>query len=370
MPKRFIPSKIPVPKLRLHGKRRRPIVPGSRPGVVEVDPEAPKPVIRVIAYGEQEIEERVIENLDELPPFLERFPVTWVDVQGLGDADVLQRLGDLFSIHPLALEDVVNVPQRPKAEAYENRLFVVLQMLRDGSDRGLEQVSLCVSERFVVSFQEAVGDSFDPVRERLRSGRQRIRGAGPDYLAYALIDAVVDHYLPALEGLLDRLESLEDRMRGRMEEPLAHIRNARGEVQALRRALLPLRDLTRSLVSGDWPALEEPTKVFLRDCYDHALVAVEQVDVCREVAAGLMDVHLSTLSHEVNQTMKVLTVIATIFMPLGFIAGLYGMNFDPEASRWNMPELSWPLGYPYALGLMAVVAALLVIYFWRKGWFE
>lgn len=333
-----------------------------------VDPEAARPRVRVIGYGDDDIEEREVHDVRGVEEFLDRYRVTWVNVDGLGDAALLEGLGELFGVHPLALEDVVNVPQRPKTEAYGDQLFVVLQMLSRDDRVEREQLSLYLGERFLLTFQERGGDPFDPVRARLRVARGRIRQRGPDYLAYALIDAVVDYYFPVLESLQEHLMLLEDELRETGPDPLQRIRDIRAELTQAQRATLPLREVTRSLASAEWPLIEEGTRIFLRDCHDHSISAGEILEACRQIASGLMDIHLSTLSHQVNETMKVLTVIATIFMPLSFIAGVYGMNFNPDLPG-NMPELDWPYAYLALLGAMAVIGLGLLAFFRRKGWF-
>ena len=356
--------------------RRRPMRkrwkarPGGRPGELVIDPAAPKPRLTILAYTENELIEHEEYDLEDVPSLLERYRVTWVNVEGLGDKQVLEEVARLFSMHPLALEDVVNVPQRAKVEAYGGELFLVVQQLTRSRRVDLEQLGLYLGERFVLTFQERLGDPFDPIRERLRHSRGRLRQSGPDYLAYAVLDAIIDSYFPVLEAIQDHLESLESSLRRPQPDAVEQIQAARAELLEIRRCVSPLRDVTRSLLSGEWPLFTDPTQVYLRDCRDHVLEAAEQLDSCREVASGLMDIHLSTVSHQANKTMKVLTIIATIFMPLSFIAGLYGMNFNTEVSRWNMPELNSPMGYPILLGVMAVIGLGLTALFWKKGWFD
>jgi magnesium transporter len=341
---------------------------GGTPGQILVDPEAPRPRIRVVGYGEEAMEEVEITEVAEIAPILERFPHGWINVDGLGDAEILGELGRLFRLHPLVLEDVVNVPQRAKVEAYGTELFIVAQMLNRSEHLEREQLSLYLGERFLLTFQERPGDPLDPVRERLRVAGSRIRARGPDYLTYAIVDAVLDHYFPVLESLQVDIGKLEDELRGSTAQPLERIRLLRDEVLELQRTIGPLRDVCRALMTAEWPVIHEDTKVFLRDCYDHAISAGELLEACRQMTSGLMDIHLSTVSYQTNDTMKVLTIIATIFMPLSFLAGIYGMNFNTELPG-NMPELDWPYGYLGALGAMAAIGVGLVVWFRRKGWF-
>jgi magnesium transporter len=262
------------------------------------------------------------------------------------------------------VEDVVNVPQRPKVEAYPNYLLVVLRMLRLADELREEQVSLFLGPTYVVTVQErADWDVFEPVRERIRAGRGRIRTAGADHLAYALVDAVVDACFPVLEGLGERLDLLEDEALGKGGVPvLGRIQMLRHDFLTLRRAIWPMRDAVAGLVRDESPLVTPETRTFLRDCHDHAVQALDIVETDRETMAALMEIYLASQNQRLNEVMKVLTVIATLFIPLTFIASIYGMNFQ------HMPELSWWFGYPMALGLMALVAAGLLAYFRRRGW--
>ncbi len=360
------------PVLRRSRKKRRLLdrmPPGSVPGSVVADPDAPHPVVRVMAYGPDDFVEREVEDLSQIGELREKWPVTWVNVDGLGDAELIRAVGEAFDIHPLALEDVVNVTQRPKVEEYDNFEFIVARMASVVKVLETEQVSIFLGKGFVVTFQERVGDCFDPVRERIRTGRGRVRGAGADYLAYALLDAVVDNYFPVLEQYGERLEALEERILVRSDTAtVAEIHDVKRELIRLRRAVWPLREAVNTLTREAMPLITDETRVYLRDCYDHAVQILDIVESDREMTAGLTDLYQSTVSNRMNEVMKVLTIIATIFIPLTFIAGIYGMNFDPEASRWSMPELGWPFGYVACLGVMAVCAVSLVVFFKRKGW--
>ena len=295
--------------------------------------------------------------------------MTWVNVDGLGDLETLTRIQEIFGLHRLALEDVVNVHQRPKAELYEDHLFVVARMPRPGAGLETEQFSLFLGKGYVLTFQEAPGDCLEAVRERIRNERPRIRAGGPDYLAYAIIDAVIDSYFPLLEGIGDQLEALEEEVLARphsSQVPILH--GIKRDLMNLRRIVWPLREVLAGFVREESPLITEATKIYLRDCYDHTIQIMDLLESYRDVATGLMDLYLSSISNRMNEVMKVLTIIATIFIPLGFIAGLYGMNFNPEISRWNMPELNWALGYPFALGVMGTIALVMLVFFGKKGW--
>lgn len=353
----------------LFQRRRTP--PGAAPGTMIADDQAVPPKIHVIAYGTEGLEEQDLGDLDELPDLLKRHGVTWVDVQGLSDIDTIRRLGDIFGLHALALEDVINVHQRPKVDDYGDHLFIVTRMPATGSGpHDTEQLALFLGERYVLTFQEHYGDCFDPIRHRLRAAPgSRIRTLGGDYLAYALIDAAVDSFFPVLEHYGETVEHLESEVVERPEDSVvARIHTVKRELLGLRRAVWPQREMVSALIRDDTPLLSETTKLYLRDCYDHAVQILDILETYREISSGLVDVYLSSMSTKLNEVMKVLTVIATIFMPLGFIASLYGMNFDRSASPWNMPELGWPFGYPLVLGLMLAIAVAMLMYFRAKGW--
>jgi len=350
--------------------RSRPAA-GSSPGHWTVDPEAPKPAISVVAYGPDKLVEETVEGVEDVALYLDSAPVVWVNVDGLGDEATLRAIGEMFGLHRLALEDVVNLGQRPKVEPYEGSLFVVVHMPASDAHGETEQLSLFLNERFVLTFQERTGDCFDGVRKRIHQGRGVIRRSGTDYLAYALIDAAIDAFFPVLEEVREQLELLDDEV---LEHPqrdtVSRIHAAKHRLQGLRREIGPHREAINTLLRDSDHFVTPETALHLRDCYDHIVRLTDRLDIYREQCADLMNTHLSMISNRMNEVMKVLTIIATIFIPLGFVAGVYGMNFNPEVSRWNMPELSWIYGYPFALGLMALLAACLLFYFWRKGWFD
>lgn len=355
--------------MRLHRRRKPVIVPGAPPGTLIHNPEALAPVVRAICFGPDAIEERDLTDLEEVGVLRERFPVVWIDVVGLGDADLVRVLGEEFGLHPLALEDVMHTHQRAKAEAYDDHLFLVFWLLRWSEQLEFEQISVFFGEGYILSFQERPGDCFDPVRHRLRLGNGRIRGRGPDYLAYALLDAVIDSYFLLLDGYAERLEELEDRI---LEHPgmetASHILIVKRELQAVRRAVWPLRETLATLLREEDPRIHDSTYPYFRDCHDHALQTLEMTETCRERCSDLVNLVQSCLGNQMNQVMKVLTIIATIFIPLTFVAGVYGMNFDPAVSPFNMPELGWYLGYPFAMGLMLILGVIMLLLFRRRGW--
>lgn len=350
-------------------RRKRTHPPGTRPGTLAAHAEADAvPVrIRAIAYTADGCEERELSREQLSSVEVPGRGVLWLDVWGLSDPGVVQAIGDRFGFHPLALEDVLNIPQRPKVERYGDHLLVVLREVRYPEEP--EQVSLFLREGVVVSFQERPGDPFEPVRDRIRRGQDRIRSLGPDYLLYSLCDAVLDAFFPTLEQLGDRVEELEDRVvRSPVPETLREVRRLKRSLLEVRRAAWPARDAVNDLLREGSPLISLETKIFLRDCYDHAVQVMDMVETYREMAASLVDEYLSMVSNRLNEVVKILTMVATIFIPLTFLAGIYGMNFDREASPFNMPELGWRYGYPAVLLVMAVTLVGMLVAFRRKGW--
>jgi len=346
--------------------------PGAAPGTLVAPPSHPKPVVRLFGYGADDVFETEIHDPGDVASYLGRWPVVWIDVDALGDLATVKALGDVFGLHSLALEDVLNPHQRPKVEHYDDYEFLVARMIDfEGGELVTEQVSVFHGARFVVTFQERPGDCLDAVRARLRKGAGPMRRAGPDYLVYAILDTILDHYFPVLEELGDRLEQLELQA---VERPnpltVRRILGIKSDLVTLRRAIWPAREAVNVLLREPSPFYSDETRIHLRDCADHAFQLMDLVETYSELAAGLMEVYLSTQSHRMNEVMKVLTIIATIFIPLTFLAGVWGMNFDPKSSPWNMPELLWRWGYPASLSLMAVIALVLVVYFRRRGWIE
>lgn len=345
--------------------------PGTAPGTLRA-PEVRRVEevsISVMEYDAERVEEWRAASLDEALARREGRGVTWIDVIGLHDVDLLRQLGATFGLHPLALEDVLNTGQRPKVELYEDHLFVVLRLLHPGPEIESEQVSMFMGEGFLLTLQEIPRDVFEGVRERIRHGLGRIRRAGADYLAYAVIDNIVDNFFPVLEELGTRLEDLEEEV---IEDPdrgtVSGIHRARKELLALRRAAWPEREVVGALERMDSPLIGKETRVFLRDCYDHAVQILDIVETYRDLATSLLDLYLSTVSNRMNEVMKVLTVLASIFIPLTFLAGIYGMNFDTGASPWNMPELEWAWGYPAFWAVSILLAGGLLLLFKKKDW--
>lgn len=366
-------------KLRKHRRVRRHRSmkpPGAAPGTLTHDPEAPKPVIHVFGYGPEKCHEQRIDNVRSLREMIGKWPVLWVNVEGLGDAKVVSEIGEIFNLHPLALEDVLNVHQRPKVEEYPDNLFIVLRMASlHGGVLETEQIGMFQGKNFIITFQEhgpvgeKAGDPFGPIRDRIRKGVGRVREGTADYFAYCLIDAIIDHYFPILEEFGEKLESLEDEvLLSPTRETVARMHMIKRDLLTLRRAMWPMRDTLNSLLRGTTPLVSASTQLYLRDCYDHTVRIIDLIEMYRELGADLMDVYLSSISNRMNEIMKVLTVIATIFIPLTFITGLYGMNFNTEKSPWNMPELNWRFGYPAVLLVMVTIAAGLLYAFRRRGW--
>ncbi len=359
--------------IRLRLKRgfstRRLSPPGSSPGTLIVDPDAPPPKIQVIAYGEDDLIEQEIADPATLKEFLDRWPVTWVNVDGLGDIERLQAVAAVFELHPLELEDVLNVGHRPKLDENPHHLFLIMKMPSIVEHVHLEQVCIFIGRNFVLSFQEKTGDCLDPVRQRLRSARGRIRKSRSDYLAYAILDAVVDSYFPVLEQYAERLDNIEDEIvQNPSDEVLSHIHEAKKDLLALRRSIWPLRDMLNIMIRDSSDFIGETGRVYLRDVYDHVVQLIDLIETYREFGSSLTDYYLSIVSNRMNEVMKVLTVIATIFIPLTFIAGIYGMNFDATVSPWNMPELRWYWGYPVVLGVMLLLGLGSFLYFRHKKW--
>lgn len=358
-----------VMKMSGAARQRRRTRPGAPPGTMVVDPAAPPPEISIIAYGPDLLEETHNAELRDIDARREAFPVLWIDVVGLGDVAILRALGDKFGFHDLALEDVVNVHQRPKIDEYDDHLYIVCRMPRASGRPDTEQISLFLGSNFVITFQEQPGDCLEPVRNRLRAKRGKIRAAGADYLAYALLDAVTDGYFPILEELGERIEALEGMI---LTEPgpddVKRIHALKRDLLITRRAVWPQRDMLSELIRDESPLIGAPTKIYLRDCFDHTFQLIDLIETHRETVSDLTDIFLSAQSTRMNEVMKVLTVIATIFMPLTLISGIYGMNFDRNASPWNMPELAWAYGYPATMALMLGIAIGMLIYFQRRGW--
>jgi magnesium transporter len=347
-------------------KKRHPKV-GASPGTLIIPQQAPTPRIHAIHYGPDRVEESDIESLDELDRAFHDETVSWIDVQGFGDKGLMQAIGEKFGFHRLLLEDVVNVPQRPKTEVYDNQVLVVVRMVRlvDEHEIDMEQVSIVFGPHYVLTFQERYGDVFDPVRKRIRSGKGMMRKSGSDYLVYALADTVIDGYYPVLELLGDQLDELDEAV---VTDPSPHVlrslNEAKNELINLRRGIWPQRDAVAALMNDDVPLVTDEVRTHLRDTLDHCVQTSEIAEMYREMATGLINTYMSSIANRTNEVMKVLTIMASIFIPLTFIAGIYGMNFD------HMPELHSRWSYPVVLVLMGAMAGGMVLYFWRKGWLK
>jgi magnesium transporter len=343
--------------------------PGTPPGTLRIRPDAPAPKVSLMSYDPEGLEETAITDTNALTGIRAKHAVTWIDVTGLGDEATLLSLGERFGLHRLALEDVVNVTQRPKVEEYEGHYYIVLRMPRGHDTVETEQLSIFLGADFVLTFQEEPGDCLEPIRKRIREGRARIRGAGPSYLAYAILDAVIDSYFPILDHYGERLLALEERLLAeRIRVPISNIHDLKRDLMHLRGSIRPLREELALLVRADHPLLTPATQMFLRDAYDHVIQLMDHLETDRELVSNLIELHRSNEANRLNEVMKVLTIIATLFIPMSFVAGVYGMNFNTERSPWNLPELDWYLGYPFALGIMLAVAVGMLIYFRRKGW--
>jgi magnesium transporter len=350
-------------------RSRRRSSPGAPPGSIIVHEDAEPSRVSVMAYGPDDVTYREDVAVEAVPDLLKRWPVVWVDVIGLGTGHVIEEIGRIFQLHGLALEDVVNVHQRPKVEEYEDNTFIVCNMIHVDPALETEQISIFVGERFVVTFQERVGDSFGAIRDRIRNGRGRVRREGPDYLAYALIDSLVDGYFAPVERYGDLIEELELAVVEDASKPIVgRIHAARRDLFLLRKTIWAQREMVAALSRETYMGFTESTRFYLRDCYDHTVQLLDMTETYRDFATSLFELYLSTVSNRMNEIMKVLTIIATIFMPMGVVASIYGMNFNAEKSPWNMPELDWYFGYPFALLLMALVAVAMLLMFRHKGW--
>ncbi|MFM9115275.1 MAG: magnesium/cobalt transporter CorA [Planctomycetota bacterium] len=341
---------------------------GAPPGSVIVDPAAPRSSIQVLAYGPDGYEESTDIPPAKLRELMSRYPVVWINVDGLGDAVVVEQLGEIFELHRLALEDVVHTHQRAKVDLYGDTLFIAARMIDAQQLDATEQLGLFLGRHFLLTFQERPGDCFEPIRRRIREGVGRVRQLGPDFLAYSLLDAVIDAYFPVVELCGEQLDEVEEAIiAGPGPHALSKLHAIKGELLMLRRAVWPHREMLAELARESTPMVHDATRVYLRDCYDHVIQITDLIETYRELSADLRDLYLSAVNNRINETMRVLTIIATIFIPITFIASIYGMNFDNEVSGWNMPELKWRWGYPGVLGMMILTTIAMWIYFRRRG---
>jgi len=341
---------------------------GTPPGTLLPEAGAQPPCVILCSYDSESFEEQKIENIEEIKAFLHKRRVTWVDVLSANDTATIKRIGEIFEIHPLTLEDVVNKHQRAKCEDYEKYRFIVTQAVQWGEAMEVEDISIILGNGFIITFQEKPNDNFAIVRNRIKNAHGIIRTQNADYLAYAILDSIVDGYFPTLEAIGEKLEDLEDRIIARPEVHwISSLHMIKRDLLAIRRILWPFRDALNTLIRDFYSSLYEETGLHLRDCYDHLIRLIDLTEMYREVATDLRDVYLTSLTNRTNDIMRVLTVVATIFMPLTFITSIYGMNFERN-SPFNMPELGWYYGYPMIMALMALVAIAMLFYFYKKGW--
>ncbi len=354
---------------RRRAGRRLHTAPGTQPGAIRAPPQAEEPQLRLMSYDQGEFEELDDADLAAIDDWHGRRGVLWIDLNGVADTELLEALATRFRIHPLAMEDVAHLGQRPKVEAYDDCLLVVLDLIHLEPEPHHEQISIVIGRDWVLSVQERPGDPFEPLRRRIRTQGTTVRRAGPDHLAYALIDAVVDSYFLVTETLAERLDELEEELFNHPGADLPErIRLLKRQFLEMRRSVRPLREALASLYRDDHALILPYTRTFLRDCYDHAIHVLDQLDMFHELATDQLSTYLSAQGNRLNEVMRVLTVIATVFLPLSFVASLYGMNFDRQASPWNMPELGWRFGYPMSLALMAAIAVAMLAGFRRRGW--
>jgi magnesium transporter len=349
-------------------QRKRSIKAGMSPGSLVHIGETPAEAVTIelIGYDQGTFEERRFQAVDDCLPHLDRPGITWVNVEGVHDVEIIRIFGERCSLHPLVLEDIVNTVQRPKIEDYDDYLFIVLRMLRPkgGGDFTSEQLSIILGPSHLFTFQEGIqGDVFDAVRERIRNGKGKIRGMGADYLAYALIDAIVDSYFSVLEDLGERIVDIEEELALTPDKAtLIEINYIKKEIIFLRKAVWPLREAISFLERGENSLLSPSTRIYFRDVYDHTVQVIDTVETYRDLLSGMLDLYLSSISNRTNEIMKFLTVIGTIFMPLTFLVGVYGMNFK------HLPELEWRNGYFMLWGFMISLSIAMIIYFRRKRW--
>lgn len=349
----------------------RKVKPGEAPGALNPpEQRVEKVTIEVVCYSADHHQELEVESIEEAFPIIEKSRVTWINVVGLHDVEILRKIGQRFEMHPLVLEDVIDLGQRPSVRESGDHLFAVMRLVHIRSVLEVEQVSLFFGEGLLISFQEIPDDDpFDPVRERIRRGSGNLRKRGADYLAYALVDCIVDSLYPVLETYGDAIELLENQLLG---EPLPgmmeRIQKIKRDLLWIRRTAWPHREVVNNLARMETDLITDETRRYLRDSYDHAVQIMDVVETLRELVASLTDLLLSAVSNKMNEVMKVLTVMASIFIPLTFIAGIYGMNFNPDASPFNMPELNWVFGYPAALTVMGLIGGGMLYFFRKKGW--
>jgi magnesium transporter len=353
-----------MPELMKKRSRKAGLPPGTLIHIGERKTEEVK--ITIMDYDETQLQEKEAKTFDECFPYKNRPTVTWINVDGIHQVETLEKLGECFGVHPLTLEDILNTDQRPKMEDFGDYMYIVLKMFTHNAQNDeivTEQISLILGENFVLSFQENVGDVFDPVRARIRSDKGRLRKMAADYLLYSLLDAIVDNYFIILENFGDQIEFIEERLIvNPAQETLNIIHKLKREMLFLRKSVWPLREVISGMERGESPLIKGTTKIYLRDVYDHNIQIIDTIETLREMLSGMLDIYLTSISNRLNAVMKVLTIIATIFMPLTFLAGIYGMNFK------YMPELEWKWGYFLILFVMFGIGISMLFYFKKKKW--
>jgi magnesium transporter len=355
--------------------RRKGLPPGA---VLNLsDRRSRKTVIKYMSYGDDYFEEKTVDSIEECFSKMSENSshYTWVNIDGLHDTSIITKLGEHYHIHPLTLEDILTIDQMAKIEEYDDYLFIIVRMVTfDKSEHIInsEQMSMFVMDRCLITLQETEGDVFDIIRERIRGNKGKIRKMGADYLAYSLIDAIVDGYFVVLDKIGEEIDEIEEHLISASKKTntimLMDIHELKRETIFLRRSIWPLREVLSVMNRMQSKFIGEGTLIYLKDSYDHTVQVIETVDSSREILSSMLDVYMSNLSNRMNEIMKVLTIISTIFIPLTFIAGIYGMNFHTDISPYNMPELTWVYGYPICLGSMLLVAIIMLIYFKRSKW--
>ncbi len=349
--------------------------PEDLPGNLDLEPNALPPEITLIDYTEDTVSKIKISNPEDCIPYLKSDSVSWINMLGLGNKIAWQQMAKVFQIHPLTVGDIVNIPQRPKILHDKNQIIIITCMVRIKSylePFEKEQISIILGEKYLITVQEnSESDCLKPVRERIKNNQGIIRKQKVDYLAYSLLDKIIDSFFPVLEEYGERIEKLEDEIVfNPTRQTMQKIYKLRRELSTLRRAIWSLREAINILIRDGAKSIKPDVLVYFRDCYEHTIQLRDIVETYRDLASDLMDIYLSSVSNKMNEVMKLLTVISSIFIPLTFIAGVYGMNFNPEVSPWNMPELNWRYGYPFCLLIMFLTAVCLIYFFWQKGWFE
>ncbi len=328
--------------------------------------------IDIFQYNQNIFVERKIENVEELKELINAQNVLWININGLHDIDKLEKIGEMFNINPLTMEDILNVNHPPKLEEHEEYLFLISKSFHYNSESGeiiIEHVSFILGKNYLLTFQETPGDEFDLIRERLRGGKGRLRKLGPDYLMYRLLDSVVDNYIVILLQLDEIIENLEDVLLDKPnQDTIEEIYQFRKEINKLRRSVVPFKEAIYFLLKDIHPLIHKSSLIFVKDLEDHIKSAVETVESYKEQVNSMIEIYRSSIQLKLNEILKVLTIISTIFIPLTFIVGVYGMNFSPEQSPYSMPELKWYFGYPIVLGFMLLVAVVLLIVFRKKRW--